>query len=115
MRHAFAIAGVLLAVAAPDAVAQLFKCSDAAGKVTYSSAACNTLGLKDAGQIQDRIQVTPAFQPPAQPAARRSSEDRPAATPKPAAEEEKKAERRCFTVKTAKGTATRCNDKPDEQ
>ena len=97
-----------------EAAAQMFKCTDAAGKVTYSSAKCSELGLKDAGEVKDRIQVTPAFQPPAQRPAR-AAEDRPVVTQKPAAEEEKKPERRCFTVKTAKGTVTRCNDKPDEQ
>jgi hypothetical protein len=109
----YAIAAGLLAFVAHDAAAQVFKCLDAAGKVTYSSAACKTLGLKDAGEVQNRIQVTPAFQPPAQRPAR-PAEDRPVATGKPAAEGEQKPERRCFTVTTAKGTATRCNDKPEE-
>jgi hypothetical protein len=97
-----------------EAAAQMFKCTDAAGKVTYSSSACSTLGLKDAGEVKERIQVTPAFQPPAQRPAR-SAEDRPVATEKPAAEEEKKPERRCFTVTGAGGKkVTRCNDKPEE-
>ena len=108
------VAALALMVPWQDAAAQLFKCTDAAGKVTYSSAKCSELGLKDAGEVKDRIQVTPAFQPPA-PRPARAAEERPVVTQKPAAEEEKKPERRCFTVKTAKGTVTRCNDKPDEQ
>ena len=32
----------------------------------------------------------------------------------PAAEEAPNPERRCFTVRTAKGNVTRCNDKADE-
>ena len=111
MRYLFAL---LFGLAADDATAPMFKCTDAAKKVTYSNVPCNQQGLKDAGQVQDRIQVTPAFQPPAPPARARSGADQPVVQ-KPAAEEEKKPERRCFTVKTAKGTATRCNDKPDEQ
>jgi hypothetical protein len=92
--------------------AQMFKCTDAAKKVTYSNVPCKQQGLNEAGQVQDRIQVTPALQPP--PARARSAAEQPVVQ-KPAAEEEKKPERRCFTVKTAKGTTTRCNDKPDEQ
>ena len=98
------------------AAAQAYKCVDASGRVLYSGQPCNELGLKDAGEVRDRLQITPA--PP-----RSAAPSRPAASPpqaeaptKPAASEEPpKPERRCFTV-TLKGgkTATRCNDKPDE-
>jgi len=78
---------------------------------------CARLGLQSAGEIRDQLNVSPApkFNPPPpqqppKPAA--------AAEPPPAAAQaadEQKPERRCFTVKTAKGTATRCNDKPEEE
>lgn len=110
------LAGLILIVC-QDAAAQLFKCRDAAGKITYSGTKCSDLGLKDAGEVKDRIQVTPAPPPSAQQPAsstRRENDEPPAATPAPAAEAPKEPERRCFTVKTAKGNVTRCNDKPDE-
>jgi hypothetical protein len=113
---------LLLAVAAllfcAQAAAQpLHKCRDAGGKVTYASQECEVLGLKPAGEIQDRSSVAPAYKaPPPAPAAARP-------TPAPAAKvadgaaapaEPPKEERRCFTVRTAKGMATRCNDTPDK-
>jgi len=103
-----------------QATAQPFKCTDAAGKVTYSSTTCKELGLKDAGTVQDRIQITPAPVNPAPPVAapsrpppRAAKEE--AAPEKPAAEAPQEPDRRCFTVRTAKGNVTRCNDKPDEE
>jgi hypothetical protein len=103
-----------------DASAQMYKCRDAAGKITYSSQECAEIGLKPGGEVPERITVTPAYQPPPAPAATRpvppragEKRDSPASqVPEP----ERKAdpERCCFTVKTAKGTATHCNDKPEE-
>jgi hypothetical protein len=98
-----------------EAAAQMFKCTDKAGKVTYSSVKCGDLGLKDAGEVKDRIQVTPAPSPTPQRSsgARSQREEQPVA--KPAAAAEPTPERRCFTTRNAKGaTVTRCNDKPDE-
>jgi hypothetical protein len=109
------------------AAAQTFKCTDKAGKVTYSSTKCGELGLKDAGEVPDRINVNPAYQPPAatprresdvrgrpqQPPARARIAEPPAADTPPV-EEPANPERRCFTVHTPKGNVTRCNDKPDE-
>ena len=102
-----------------ELAAQTFKCANAAGKVTYSGMKCSELGLKDAGEVKDRLNVNPAYRPPATViGSPRSSA--PAAAPKPAnapaaAEEPANPERRCFTVHTAKGNIiTRCNDKPDE-
>jgi hypothetical protein len=115
------LAKVVLAVAvllaSREVAAQPFKCTDAAGKVTYSGVTCAELGLKDAGEVKERIQVTPAPPPSTarpSPAARSQSEQQPAATP-PAAAAPETPERRCFTTRNAKGaTVTRCNDKPDE-
>ena len=113
------IAKVVLAAAAllpcQEVAAQLFKCTDAAGKISYTSMKCSDLGLKDAGEVKDRIQVTPA--PPAQtgmpPRTSPQSAEEPA---KPAtAAEPQSPDRRCFTTRNAKGaTVTRCNDKPKE-
>jgi len=99
-----------------EAVAQMFKCTDAAGKVTYSSTTCKELGLKDAGAVPDRIQVTPAPvnqpapgtpQRPPSAARQEPTAEKPAATAEPV----KEPERRCFRVA---GGGIRCNDKPDE-
>jgi hypothetical protein len=88
------------------AQAQTYKCIDAAGKVTYSSATCDLLGMRDAGEVRDRVNTAPAQKVP--PPAPRPVADAPK-QPAPAAEA-KEPERRCF--KTAKGY--RCNDKPEE-
>jgi hypothetical protein len=107
-----------------SAAAQTFKCTDKAGKVTYSSTKCNELGLQDAGEVPDRINVNPAYRPPrasepARPPAP-AAPAAPAAAPQaaapgtPAAPEAPTPERRCFTVRTPTGVVTRCNDKPEE-
>ena len=109
MKSAVAIAAWMLCHAA---AAQTFKCTDVGGKVTYGNLPCSELGLKDAGEVRDRLQITPAFQPPPPP----PEEKPPRTAAKPAAEPPKEPERRCFTVTTANGTkVTRCNDKPDEK
>ena len=101
-----------------ELAAQTFKCTHAAGKITYSGTKCSELGLKDAGEVKDRLNVNPAYRPPARaiesppspaPAAKTRNTEPPAAAAEPA-----KPERRCFTVRTAKGSVTRCNDNPDE-
>lgn len=117
------IAKLILAASAlllsGELAAQTFKCTNAAGKITYSGTKCSELGLKDAGEVKDRLNVNPAYKPPARaiesspplaPAAKAPNTEAPAAAADPA-----KPERRCFTVKTAKGNVvTRCNDTPDE-
>src|SRR5207249_6564522 len=35
-----------------ELAAQTFKCTNAAGKITYSGTKCNELGLKDAGEVK---------------------------------------------------------------
>ena len=115
MKTLIAIAALLLS---QGAMAQMFKCTDKGGKTTYSSQPCNELGLKDAGEVRDRIQITPA---PVQSAPSRPSssqgvrveQDKPlevAAPPAP-----KEPERRCFTTNVKGKSVTRCNDKPDEE
>jgi len=111
---------VALAVLLPchEVAAQLFKCSDAAGKISYTGTKCSDLGLRDAGEVKDRIQITPA--PPAQTSGSpspRTSQQSAEEPEKPAASAEPQSpERRCFTTRNAKGaTVTRCNDKPDEE
>jgi len=107
MKSVIAIAALMLCHAAS---AQTFKCTDVGGKITYGNLPCSELGLKDAGEVRDRLQITPAFQPPPEPP------PPPVARPKPPAEPPKEPERRCFTVTTATGgKVTRCNDKPDEK
>jgi hypothetical protein len=115
MRAVLVIVSVLVA---QDAAAQMFKCADKAGKITYSSTKCSDIGLKDAGEIRDRLQVTPAPvatpPKPAPPPVSGPVVQTPAT--KPVAAEEPAKEKRCFVVTGAGGKkVTRCNDKPDEQ
>ena len=109
------LAAMLVMLACAQAGAQgLSKCQDAAGKVTYASQPCEELGLKPAGEIRDRSNVAPAYKaPPPAPGAAPPKPAPAARAPAPAAEPPKQ-ERRCFTVQTSKGTATRCNDVPDK-
>jgi Domain of unknown function (DUF4124) len=103
-----------------ELAAQTFKCTDAAGKITYSGKKCSELGLKDAGEVKDRLNINPAYQPPTQgekprvPSAPAPAAAAPNTVAPAAAEEPATPDRRCFTVKTAKGNVTRCNDTPDE-
>lgn len=110
--------GVSVLLLSGELAAQTFKCVNADGKITYSGKKCSELGLKDAGEVKDRLNVNPAYRPPVQrsaptpssaPVAAPQNADAAAAAAEPAA-----PERRCFTVHTAKGNVTRCNDKPDE-
>jgi hypothetical protein len=112
------VLAILALLLSRELAAQTFKCTNAAGKITYSGTKCSELGLKDAGEVKDRVNVNLAYRPPARaiesqpspaPAARAQDTEMPAAAAEPA-----KPERRCFTIQTAKGNVTRCNDKPDE-
>ena len=105
---------------AGELAAQTFKCTNAAGKITYSGTKCSELGLKDAGEVKDRLNVNPAYRPPAAATGSPRS-SAPAAAPEAsktdapdAAADPANPERRCFTVHTAKGNITRCNEKPGE-
>jgi hypothetical protein len=100
-----------IALASAQAGAQqVYKCQDAAGKVTYASNPCAELGMRSAGEVKESINVAPAQRVPPRPAA-----PPPAAQAAPPdVETAAEPERRCFTVKTAKGVATRCNDKPED-
>lgn len=95
--------------------AQTYKCRDANGKITYSGKKCSDLGLKDAGEVKEQINTAPAYKPP--PNAGTRTSPAPAAQapePPPPAPQSDAPPRRCFTVNTGKGTATRCNDAPPD-
>ncbi len=100
--------------------AQTFKCVDAAGKITYSSTKCDALGLRNAGEVKDRINVSPAYKPPPNapkappPQAPASANEAPKTETPAAAEKSAEPARRCFVVSTPKGKVTRCNVKPEE-
>jgi uncharacterized protein DUF4124 len=112
------------------AAAQTYKCRDKAGKVTYTNTQCSELGLKDAGEVPDHINVNPSYLPsapglPSPETAGRAPRAEPPRTPPPAAEtpagaqppsgdDEANPKRRCFVVKTPTGSVTRCNDRPEE-
>ena len=119
MKILIAMLGLLLG--AQVEAQQTYKCKDAAGKITYSSRECSQLGLDSAGEVTGRITVQPAIKvapaapaPPPPPAA--AAKDDASASKASAAAKDPNAppERRCFSVKTAKGTSTRCNDVPEE-
>ncbi len=59
--------------AAASAAQTLYKCTDAQRRITYSSESCETLGLKDAGPVADRVTSMP-FTAPSKPAARKDAE-----------------------------------------
>lgn len=105
--------------ASQDLAAQTFKCRDAAGRTTYSGRACNELGLKDAGEVPDRLNTSPALRvpdrPQGAPAPKPEAQAKPAETPEADKSKSAEPERRCFTVKTAKGNVTRCNDTPTDE
>src|SRR5579859_1304654 len=102
------LAGCVM-LASGELAAATLKCVDAAGKITYSNTKCGDLGMKDAGEVKDRINVNPAYRPSPEairqftPPADSKAPD--AGTPA-AKVEPPKPERRCFTVQTAKGAAT---------
>ena len=107
---------------APAAWAQTVKCLDKTGKVTYTNVKCSDLGLKEAGEVPDRINTSPAYQPteqaetrqqrssppPAPPAEAAKPAAPPAAAPKDANQVDKQ---RCF--KTPQGF--RCNEGDNEK
>ena len=94
-------------LASTPAPAQTYKCTNAAGKVTYSGLKCSEIGLKDAGEVKERLQSIQSYKPPGQKAAAPAvvgPKPEPAKPAKPA--EPAEPERRCFTTKTG----TRCNE-----
>jgi hypothetical protein len=94
------IARLILAVSASllagELAAQTFKCTNAAGKITYSGTKCSELGLKDAGEVKDRLNVNPAYQP--QPPARAIASS--AARPRRGSPEHRNAGRQRRTCQT---------------
>jgi hypothetical protein len=116
------IALLVLPMCISAAAQGMYKCKDAAGKITYSGKECHLMGLGDAGEVTGKASVTPAQkQPPgsapsARPAA--PSPQPPAAASQSAQKspEAAESERRCFVVKSGKkGSATRCNEVPGEE
>lgn len=105
----FAASALMTAQAGAQPV---YKCRNAAGKVTYASQACADLGLRSVGEVKESINVAPAYKAPPRSAAPEPAAAAQAAPPK--APEAAQPERRCFQVKTAKGYGTRCNDRPEE-
>ena len=108
-----AVVAAALALAGLQARAQqVYKCQDGAGKITYANNECAALGLRSAGEVKESVNVAPAFKAPPRPPAPAPAPAAQSAPPK--AEQVAEPERRCFTVKTAKGVTTRCNDTPED-
>ena len=135
-RGRITLALLALALGPQAGAEELYKCKNAAGKITYSGQECSQIGLTSAGEVKGKTNITPALKFPAQPieargAAGQASKPAPgvpstggsgggaaaaAAAPaaQPVAAGEEDPNRRCFSVKTAKGTTTRCNDVPEK-
>ncbi len=117
MRALFVLCSLCLCAIA--AAQTTYKCTDKAGKVTYSGTECHLIGLTPAGEVADRMNTAPAYKAPPK-SSRPATPPAAAPAPKPEAKAAAKAEdepdpdRRCFRVKTATGYATRCNEKPEE-
>ena len=96
----------------------MYKCKDAAGRITYAGSECQLLGLTPAGEVTGRASVTPALKfqprPPAAPADEPATPALPGPSGDSSAAAPQDPERRCFSVKSGKGTSTRCNDAPDK-
>src|SRR3974390_1365271 len=104
--------------------AQTFKCKDDLGKITYSGKKCSDLGLKDAGEVKDKLNINPALPTTPQgtegrPAARSAPPSAAPAVPAPetpaAAVEAPHPPPRSSPKNTPKGPATRCNDPPSSE
>jgi len=108
-----------IALGAPAAAQEMFKCKNAAGKITYTSRECGELGLSSGGPITGRISglsapgpESPAKPKPPAPAGKAPA---PSAGSQPRADAEKAPGRNCVTVKLGKGNiTTRCDDDPVE-
>lgn len=115
----FCIAASASLLCAQAPAQTLYKCKDAAGKLTYADNECARLGLTPAGEVTGRITVQPALKAPAAApggAPAEIAKPNPAPPAKAAPAEGGEAVvgedgRRCF--KTAKGT--RCNDSTTDQ
>ena len=118
------VALLLLAASGTAAAQATYKCKNAAGKITYSGQECSEIGLTSAGDVTGRASVAPAVKvSPERQANRPKPPSAASQAPKPKAATANPGElidpdddpnRRCFKVKTAKGTATRCNDTPKD-
>jgi hypothetical protein len=121
------IAAAALSFGTGAAAQGMYKCKDAAGKITYAGNECHLLGLMPAGEVSGRASVAPGEKFTNQQRAAPAVQPAPAASPPPpaavqgadAGDKSTDGDKRCFTrqVKTAKGFATvrNCNDKPDEE
>jgi hypothetical protein len=68
MRAFLALLLPLLSAAAVAQTPPMYKCTDAQRRITYSNEACEKQGLKEAGQVADRVTTMP-FGPAPKPAA----------------------------------------------
>jgi hypothetical protein len=110
------LAASAAAFCAQAAAQGMYKCKDAAGKITYAGSECKLLGLTSAGEVAGRASVTPALKFPPQPPAAPAAAEPPAPAQAPGSGDSAAPQdpaRRCFSVKSGKGTSTRCNDAPE--
>lgn len=70
----FSLAALALLLPRPGlAQTGLSKCTDG-NRITYSSTACGTIGLKEAGQINDRLTIIPAMDALRKPAVKQPAQ-----------------------------------------
>ena len=120
------LAAALTLAFCAHAQAQMFKCSDAAGKITYSSEDCKKIGLAPAGPIKEnQVTVAPSLKPKAatppkvKPGAESSEGPTDYSEFKQQLDKEKNKDGgtrkpRCFIVQTPMGNTTKCLDKADQ-
>ena len=78
---------------------------------SYSSTECSALGLKDAGEVKDRLNTSPAYRPPpgsAAPSAPRCIRAERAGLPRTSSRSG------AASPRPSRCRSPRCNDKPDE-
>jgi hypothetical protein len=77
--HLIAMAVLVVSSSVAPAHAQTtYKCTDSSGEITYSGKQCSSLGLKEIGEVRDRLSVVPGSAPAARgaPTARASAQSR---------------------------------------
>ena len=118
------LAAALALAFCAHAQAQMFKCKDAAGKITYSSDPCDKIGLSKGGEVRGgQVTVAPGLKPKPVAAKPKPGKEKGEAPTdysefKDQLDKEKRkgdpSKPRCFIVTTPMGTSTKCVDKADQ-
>ena len=83
-----AISAFLLS--SPAVAQEMYKCKNAAGRLTYASQPCKDLGLSPAGEVKGQISISPGLAPaPAAKPAEKAAEKAPGKAPEAKVEAKK--------------------------